>query len=64
MSSSKTFAIQIINNDVFELTESFTVMLNENNSDRTALINQGIATGTIFDDDMHRESRISVIRGR
>ena len=56
---SKTFTIEIVNDDVFELEESFTVQLSGNSS-RTALINNGRATGTIEDDDTFAESTISV----
>ena len=56
---SKTISIQLIDNGFFELTESFTVMLS-GNSDRTALIDGGVATGTIFDNDTLVESTISV----
>ena len=55
----KTFAIDIIDNDIFEIDETFTVQLSGNSS-RTALINNGRATGTISDDDDFAESTISV----
>ena len=56
---SKTFTIQMEDNDFYELTESFVVKLTGNSS-RTALIRNGRATGTIFDDDTFVESTISV----
>ena len=56
---SKTFTIEIVNNDLFEINETFTVQLS-GNSNRTALVNNGRATGTISDDDAFIESTISV----
>ena len=56
---SKTFTIQMEDNDFYELTESFVVKLTGNSS-RTALIRNGRATGTISDDDTFVESTISV----
>ena len=56
---SKTFTIDIVSNDYFELEETFTVQLS-GNSARTTLINSGRATGTIEDNDAFRESTISV----
>ena len=56
---SKTFTIDIVGNDYFELEETFTVQLS-GNSAQTALYNGGRATGTIEDNDAFRESTISV----
>ena len=56
---SKTFTIDIVSNDYFELEETFAVQLS-GNSARTTLIDNGRATGTITDNDVFRESTISV----
>ena len=56
---SKTFTIDIVSNDFFELEETFAVQLS-GNSARTTLIDNGRATGTIKDNDAFRESTISV----
>ena len=56
---SKTFNIEILDNDFFELEETFTVQLS-GNSARTTLINNGRATGTITDNDPETTSTISV----
>ena len=55
----KTFTIEIVNDDIYEVDKTFIVQLSGNSS-RTALINTGRATGTIFDDDAFVASTISV----